>query len=253
MSLDGTHDTRRDAVVLMRDSGVAKGGQIFYNPLRSQGRIAHEIAHSFFPQTSGGARFREMLDESSEETSELESLCHIGAAELLMPEEDFRSSVAGDWSFNRLHSLEREFGASTEATVFRLATANPGQAVAGLARYRHTKADAQRVQKLKTNLQARLFDGNFGDELLSIAPPKYRRQSFHPSLSFPKELFIPWNKSFDESSCVYEAAVGHNASGDEPLPSRTHCMGRLEAMRAPYQGPDADVDHPDILFLWKAA
>lgn len=52
MQLDGRHDTQRDAVVIMADSIKSKGGQIFYNPRRSPGRvafsIAHEIAHTFF-------------------------------------------------------------------------------------------------------------------------------------------------------------------------------------------------------------
>ena len=45
MLLDGRHDTQREAVVIMADTSHSKGGQIFYNPLRSPGRVAFSVAH----------------------------------------------------------------------------------------------------------------------------------------------------------------------------------------------------------------
>ena len=55
-------------------------------------------------ETSGGARFREMTSSDFQETSELERLCDLGAAEVLMPKEEFQASVNGDWS---IASVER--------------------------------------------------------------------------------------------------------------------------------------------------
>jgi IrrE N-terminal-like domain len=257
MSSNGRFDPRRDAVVLMADSKMDKGGQIFYNPLRPKGRIAfsiaHEIAHSFFPATTGGARFREMLDDDSQESSELERLCHAGAAELLMPVEDFRSIVGGCWSLNRVEALAASFGASMEATAFRLATAYPRVAAAGMAYYRGTKSDEEKLLAINLDLQSRLFESDIRDEVLGVAPPKYRRQSLHLSEDFPQRHFIPWNKSFDESSCIYRTEIGRVVSAIEALPSRNAVKGTLEAMDAPYQRPEADPDHPDIIFFWKAA
>jgi Zn-dependent peptidase ImmA (M78 family) len=257
MSSAGRSDPRRDAVVLMADSRTDKGGQIFYNPLRPKGRVAfsvaHEIVHSFFPSTKGGARFREMLDDDSQESSELERLCHAGAAELLMPVEDFRALVGGCWSLNRVEALAASFGASVEATAFRLATAYPRVAAAGMAYYRGTKGDEEKLRAINLDLQSRLFESDVRDEILSVAPPKYRRQSLHLSDIFPQKLFIPWNKSFDEDSCIYRTQGGRVVSAVEALPAHSVPKGTLEAMNAPYQRPEADPDHPDVLFLWKAA
>lgn len=254
MLLDGRHDTQREAVVIMADTSHSKGGQIFYNPLRSPGRvafsIAHEIAHTFFPSTHGGARFREMLDDEEQEASELERLCHVGAAELLMPLEEFSQEAAPDWSLHRAEELAAVFGASLEATVFRLATAYPGVAIAGTAFFRHTKDDQAKLDASAN--QSTLFRS--GDSILPIVqPPKYRRQSLHFSETCPKKLIIPWNKSFDASSCIYRASDPQLASSVETHPMDPTALGVMEAICAPYQRSSNSSGNQDVLFVWKAA
>jgi Zn-dependent peptidase ImmA (M78 family) len=222
MLLDGRHDTQRDAVVIMADSTRGKGGQIFYNPLRSPGRvafsIAHEIAHTFFPSTHGGARFREMLDDEEQEASELERLCHLGAAELLMPIEEFSKEAAPDWSLNRAQDLAKKFGSSLEATVFRLATAHPRIAIAGTAFFRRTKGDDAKLASFALNKQSSLFATLAGANHPVVQAPKYRRQSFHTSERCSRGLMIPWNKSFDTTSCIYTTTYQHISSSREPHP-----------------------------------
>jgi len=254
MLLDGRHDTQREAVVIMADTGHSKGGQIFYNPLRSPGRvafsIAHEIAHTFFPSTHGGARFREMLDDEEQEASELERLCHVGAAELLMPLEEFSQEAAPDWSLHRAEELAALFGASLEATVFRLATAYPGVAIAGTAFFRHTKGDQAKLDASAN--QSTLFRSR--DSILPIVqPPKYRRQSLHFSETCPKKLIIPWNKSFDASSCIYRASDPQLVSSVETHPMDPTALGVMEAVCAPYQRSSNSSGNQDVLFVWKAA
>jgi Zn-dependent peptidase ImmA (M78 family) len=249
--------SQRDAMIFMADSTHGQGGQIFYDPTQSPGRaafsIAHEIAHSFFPSTSGGARFREMMDDNTREPNELELLCHAGAAELLMPIEEFRTIVGLEWSIRNVPKLVARFGASFEATVFRLASAHPRIAVAGTAYFRRTKGDEANLRSINLASQSSLFEFNFGEEALAVSPPKYRRQSLHLSENCPKDLVIPFNKSFDLNSCVYRIDSESFASATEALPVRRRAKGRLEAVDAPYQRSNADSDHPDILFLWEAA
>jgi hypothetical protein len=84
-----------------------------------------------------------------------------------------------------------------------------------------------------------------------VPEPKYRRQSFHVSDSFPDRLTVRWNKSFDIDSIIYRAAAcGTALTANESLPNSSDLEGRLEALVAPYQRDDADADHPDVLFFW---
>lgn len=253
--MQACHDHERDAVVLRKLSGA--GGQIFYNEDRPQSRIvfsiAHEITHGFFPVTGSGVRFREMTADAPPETNELERLCDVGAAELVMPTEEFRETAGKDWTIRNIPKLIHTFGASFEATLYRLASAYPGVAVAGLLRYRRTKADELKVKLVNCGQQQSLFGTHLWTESLSVAEPKYRRQSIHLSSDCPKRMLIPWNKSFDRSSRVYHTNRDGVVAGYELLPVTNSPKGVLEAVDAPYQRPDADPDHPDVLFYWRAA
>jgi Zn-dependent peptidase ImmA (M78 family) len=58
----------------------------------------------------------------------------LGAAELVMPIDEFLEKAKGQYSLRNLEALASHFGTSLEATAYRLATAHPGFAVAGLLR-----------------------------------------------------------------------------------------------------------------------
>ena len=258
MNIERSRHERRDAVVMLSGADKGNRGQILYNPDRPAGRqafsIAHEIAHTFFPSTSGGARFREMTASDSQEMSELERLCDLGAAEVLMPREEFQSSVAGNWGMASVDRLIGEFGSSREATVFRLASAYPGIAAAGLLCFRRTKGDQAKLKSMMQYPQPDLFgSGSASPGSSGIADPKYRRQSFHTSDSFPASHTVRWNKSFDENSIVYKVGPNGVMSSRESLPNNMKCDGILEVMFAPFQREDADAEHPDVLFYWRAA
>ena len=180
----------RDAVLIPAQNGR---GKVLYNPSRPQPRvifsIGHEITHTFFPNSSQGARFRTLCAPSSQEANELERLCDLGASELLMPEDDFRRAVGREYVLERLPELCDRFGTSYEATLFRLATAHPHIAVAGLARYRAKKGQEQR-EVAQEALFGRTIPSRITPEL------RYRRQSFFPSAAAGRQSFVPWNKSF---------------------------------------------------------
>ena len=239
---------KRDAVLLPISGG--KRGQIVYNPDRPPGRvafsIAHEIAHTFFPTSISGARFRTMCNPESREGNELERLCDLAASELLMPLEEFRSVIDKDMGLHLAEQLGATFGSSLESTVFRMATSYRGLAAAGLLRYRF-KTGEQRA-RLASRSQGALFELPPPTE---SASPKYRRQSFYTSEACGNEHIVPWNKSFDLLSCTYIAgrctAVQRAL---ELLPNEASTLGTFEAVRAPFQREGADPVYGDVLFLW---
>ena len=222
----------------------------FYDPTSSDGRInfsiAHEIVHTFFPNSLTGARFRGVHTEQSREATELERLCDLGASELLMPQEEFLEELGGNFGLKNAPRLAERFGSSFEATVFRLATAYQGVAIAGRLHYRYRKSEERQVQ---TATQLRLFARS--DAPIDLPTPKYRRQSLHSSLACIPLHLIPWNKSFDESSCVYKVSQAKDIlRARERLPNRASDFGWIECIRAPYQQGHIDDDYPDVLFLW---
>jgi len=232
--------------LIYRDSDGAS--RAYYDASNADARVnftmAHEIAHTFFPSV-GGARFRSMCADDSKEANELEMLCHRAAAELLMPVEEFHETLAGEMGLGSVRRLCERFGSSYEATVYRLATAYPGVAVAGLLRYRHRVED---MRRLASRNQRSLFGDH---DWHMIPPPKLRRQSVHLSESAEGRHTIRWNKSFDDESCVYRAAADVGVHGSwEPLPNECTDSADIEAMRAPYQNPENDPAKPDVLFLW---
>lgn len=248
--MDRRHSSRerRDAVLVPTE----KRGQILYNPTRPPGRvafsIAHEISHTFFPNSISGARFRTLCHPDSREANELERLCDLGASELLMPLEEFRNVVGQHFG---LHVVERAmtvFGSSYESTVFRLATAYQGLAASGLLTYRLRKPEERALAAVRA--QPSLL-AKSAQPLEETPVPKYRRQSFHMSEACGDKHIIRWNKSFDPSSCVYEAGRATRIRcGLEALPNKAGVVGNLEAIRAPYQRETADPIYGDVLFLW---
>ena len=98
--------------------------QIEFNPNRPRGRlrfsIAHEIAHTLFPDCIESVRNRGRSTETRDDDWQLELLCNIAAAEFLMP-------VSGGIDPNapitieNLLRLQKEFDVSTEAISIRLA------------------------------------------------------------------------------------------------------------------------------------
>jgi len=98
--------------------------QIEFNPNRPRGRmrfsIAHEIAHTLFPDHVEKIRNREKATGIGDDDWQLELLCNIAAAEFLMPvgnEIDTKAPVTID----NLLRLQKGFDVSTEAISIRLA------------------------------------------------------------------------------------------------------------------------------------
>ena len=248
MAPEQLHRERRDAVLYPTESGWT----VLYNPTCLRSRIVftigHEIVHTFFPNSRSGARFRSMTSPGSRESNELELLCHLGASELVMPIDEFQTLAGGKFSLFSVQRLSSYFGTSFEATVYRLATAHPGIAVAGMLQYRLTK-DQER-QLAKSANQRSLFAKDYFQP--QPVERKYRRQSVHLSAACQQDAYtIRFNKSFDSGSVVYKAHEGGLHTAIEILPNLVAAEGRIEAMLCPYQSDSADAVFGDVFFFWE--
>jgi hypothetical protein len=98
--------------------------QIEFNPNRPGGRIrfsiAHEIAHTLFPDCRERVRNRAARDHMQEEDWQLELLCNVGAAELLMPIGSFPDLRDRALSIDALMTFRRQYDVSTEALLLRV-------------------------------------------------------------------------------------------------------------------------------------
>ena len=97
--------------------------RIEFNPQRSQARIrfsiAHEIGHFLFDDYANRVRHRD-LEHRRGDDWQLEVLCNVAAAELLMPPGALPISEASDLDLVRLLDQRARFGVSTEALLRRV-------------------------------------------------------------------------------------------------------------------------------------
>ena len=96
--------------------------RIEFNPSRRPARvrfsIAHEIGHLLFDDHAEHTRYRNAADRRPDDW-QLEMLCNIAAAELLMPAGALPIRETKDLSLVRLLDQRQRFGVSTEALLRR--------------------------------------------------------------------------------------------------------------------------------------
>lgn len=102
-----------------------RGGlRLEYNPMRPRGRlrfsIAHEVAHTLFPDCADEVRHRGTHRQAIGDNWQLEVLCNIGAAELLMPAGSFTQLANERLSIQRVMDVRKVFDVSVEACLIRL-------------------------------------------------------------------------------------------------------------------------------------
>jgi len=114
----------------IRDARTVPAGHnrflIEYNPNRPSGRlrysIAHEIAHTFFPDCGDRIRNRTAVNPGAQTDDwQLEALCNIAAAEILMPMGSLKVEEVANLDINRVAEIRKKFDVSTEAILMRLA------------------------------------------------------------------------------------------------------------------------------------
>jgi len=97
---------------------------IEYNPYCPQARIrysiAHEIAHTLFPDYRNSVRERKSKSAMHKDDWQLEMLCNIGAAEILMPIGSFPELNNEKLGIDHLLELHDKFAVSCEALLLRV-------------------------------------------------------------------------------------------------------------------------------------
>lgn len=115
-------DIRADARIFPDATGQLL---LEYNPATPRQRIrfsiCHEIIHTFFPDCYEQARHRGNKAQFDPVHAEFEKLCNIGAAELLMPWDDFTNRMnIRPIDGSLILRLQEDFDVSTEACLNRV-------------------------------------------------------------------------------------------------------------------------------------
>jgi hypothetical protein len=176
--------------------------QIEYNPNQPRRRvrfsIAHEIAHTLFPDYMEVSRSRARDPRIGGDDWQLELLCNIAGAEILMPTGD-KLNLASPFTAESLIRLQSQFDVSMEALAIRLAN---------VSRMPFTIVVAARIPN--------------GDT------PLYRIDYTQPSRT--SKLLLPRGLVFENHIFAQCTAVGYTAKGIEQksdsLPEITwECVG----------------------------
>jgi O-acetyl-ADP-ribose deacetylase (regulator of RNase III) len=111
-----------DARTIPSEKGKAL---IEFNPNRPARRVrfsvAHELAHTLFPDWDRRVRNRLTHEEMKGDDWQLEMLCNLAAAEMLMPIGSLRDLGKEDFSVDLLLELRKKFEVSAEAVFLRVA------------------------------------------------------------------------------------------------------------------------------------
>ena len=193
-----------DAVADARIVPITEGLRIEFNPNRPHGRVrysvAHEIAHTLFPDCDEMVRNRTPSVDLRDDTWQLELLCNIGAAELLMPT-GYTDLENERIDIDNLLRLRGEFDVSTEAILLRMA----------------------KLTSRPCTVFAAAREGMRG------ASPRFRIDYSVPSRTW--DVGIPPNFRVDSSAVLAECtAIGFTAKGTESWASQlpafdVQCVG----------------------------
>ncbi|MBZ5516108.1 MAG: ImmA/IrrE family metallo-endopeptidase [Acidobacteriia bacterium] len=113
----------RDVVDAQTIADVGGKLRIEFNPDRSTARInfsvAHELGHTLFPDCAALIRNRSKHRGAKRDEWQLEMLCNIAAAEILMPIGSLRRDDL-EPSIDRLIEVGRKYAVSSEAVLLRI-------------------------------------------------------------------------------------------------------------------------------------
>jgi hypothetical protein len=228
---------KQDAFIVPKGDGRL---EIVFDPGRPVARqnfsISHEISHTLFPDGYEMIRYRERDRDRFDPDRELEQLCDVGAAEILLPVEDFVNDlgVCG-LTLEAVAALRERYQASREAVVRRMVQLSAEETAAVFLEYRLKPSEKAAMRQLS-------FVG------MNQAPqPKLRIAYSVPSERFT--VFLPTHKSIPDDSCVYRALEsGDVESAEENWGVNGLAPCRVEAMSMPV-GDDAEASLRAVALL----
>jgi O-acetyl-ADP-ribose deacetylase (regulator of RNase III) len=95
-----------------------------FNPNRPRARIryslAHEIAHTLFPDCALAVRHRGTHEQMTPDNWQLETLCNLAASEILMPMGSLTKEQTTQVNVDVVAELRKKFQVSSEAVLLRL-------------------------------------------------------------------------------------------------------------------------------------
>lgn len=133
--------------------------RIEFNPTRSRARVnysvAHEIAHTLFPDCTERIRNRAAKNEMLSDEWQLEMLCNLAAAELLMPIGSFKELANRAISILDVVELRSQFATSSESLMLRWVhlTNEPAFIFSASTEDDDAKSSRYRIDYIRGNLQ----------------------------------------------------------------------------------------------------
>lgn len=201
-------EERDDACLLPLSSGKFR---IEFNPNRPKARIrysiAHELAHTLFPDCDAEIRHRLTRRKQKHDDWQLEMLCNLAAAEILMPLDSFDPLGAEAFGIDQALSLRKTFDVSMEAILLRW---------------------IRRTREASAVFTA----SNAGDDLRFGYHLDYLVGSRNWPVSLPNGIALPKNSAPTECT-----AIGFTAKRIETWPTRNADKVRVECVGiSPYPG-----------------
>lgn len=142
---EGAPDMEQDALIRpIKEREL----EIVFNPVPPETRqrfsICHEIAHTLFPDAYEIAHYRHDR-KNRDPGQELESLCDLAAAEMLLPAVTFEPELAtAGASLATMDALRERYNASREAVLLRIAALSAQPLAVGILTLRHKPTEERK-------------------------------------------------------------------------------------------------------------
>ena len=230
-----------DAMLQLRDR---RPTVVIYRT-RPEGRanfsICHEIAHTLFPGYHNTVQYRRLRTRSLlDPDDQLEYLCDIGAAELLLPMDYFRTDVeALGFGMRSVSSLCERYVASVEAVCTRMVQTD--LRCCAMALLEHQLKPTETRRRLVEEVQLSLID--LGDrDYQSLKKMRVTYSRFSDSFR-ANGWYLPQHKSVAEDSCIYEAArTGDVTVAEEEIQIHNGVVRyAVEALPVPARDPESEL------------
>jgi Zn-dependent peptidase ImmA (M78 family) len=190
-------------------------------PTRQNFSIFHEIIHTLFPDGYEMIRHRYQRREKFDPDREVEYLCDVGAAELLLPQETFRLDLHREgFGLDALPPLRERYAASREAIIRRMVQLGESASAAVFLEHR------LKPSEIAASRQLRLMH--------SVDTPQPKLRIAYAVLSEQFGVFLPQHKSVPDASCAYRALLSgavEKAREDWSIAGLPTCW--VEAMAMP--------------------